>query len=254
MNEYHMSTGVKDPSGDTWYLLSPDVVPDVSGKLAAGMAGTKVGVSLTSLANTIYSSLGKNGISRTQAAAYWKQSLEALHSKIPYLTAETPNAYAFPYLQQADDAPMASSRFDVMDTDIPFYQLVAHGAMVMYTEPLNERGSTDTAILRMAEYGLYPSWRLIARDPALLSGTDGADWFAMSLSAWQEDVVRIAKQMEALAPYAALRMIGHERISADVSVTTYENGDRVIVNYGKTDAAVEGVTVPAQSFTIKEMD
>ena len=254
MNEYHMSTGVKDPSGNTWYLLSPDVVPDVSGKLAAGMAGTKVGVSLTSLANTVYSSLGKNGISRTQAGAYWKQSLEALHSKIPYLTAETPNAYAFPYLQQADDAPMASSRFDVMDTDIPFYQLVAHGAMVMYTEPLNERGSTDTAILRMAEYGLYPSWRLIARDPALLSGTDGADWFAMSLSTWQEDVIRIAKQMEALAPYAALRMIGHERINANVSITTYENGDRVFVNYGKTDAAVEGVTVPAQSFTIKEVD
>jgi hypothetical protein len=76
----------------------------------------------------------------------------------------------------------------------------------------------------------------------------------MSLSSWQEDVVRIASQMEALAPYAAMRMIGHERISADVSVTTYENGDRVIVNYGKTDAAVEGVTVPAQSFTIKEVD
>ena len=252
MNEYHMSTGVKDPSGKTWYLLSPDVVPEVSGKLAANLAGKGTGVSLIALGNTVYSSLGKHGISRTQAGAYWKQALEALHGSIPYLAAETPNAYAFPYIQQADDVPMASSRFDVTDTDIPFYQLVTHGAMVMYCEPLNERGSTDTALLRMAEYGLYPSWRLIARDPALLSGTDGADWFSMSLSAWQEDVVRIAKQMEALAPYAALRMTGHEKISADVSVTTYENGDRVFVNYGKTDAIVDGVTVPAHNYTIKE--
>ncbi len=254
MNEFHMSTGVKDPSGKTWYLLSPDVVPEVSQKLASGMADSKAGVSLTALANTVYSSLGKNGISRTQAGAYWKQALETLHSQIPYLTAEIPNAYAFPYIQQADDAPMASSRYDVLDTDIPFYQLVVHGAMVMYCEPLNERGSTDTAVLRMAEYGLYPSWRLIMRDTALLSGTDGADWFSMAFIEWKGDVVRIAKQMEALAPYAAMRMIGHERISADVSVTTYENGDRVFVNYGKKDAVLEGITVPAQSYTIKEVE
>ncbi len=254
MNEYHMSTGVKDPSGKTWYLLSPDIVPEVSSKLAASMAGSQAGVSLTALANTVYSSLGKNGISRTRAGAYWKQALEALHGSIPYLTAEAPNAYAFPYIQQADGAPMASSRFDVMDTDIPFYQLVAHGAMIMYTEPLNERGSTDTALLRMAEYGLYPSWRLIARDPALLSGTDGADWFATSFDAWREDVVRIAGQMEELTPYAFMRMTGHERLSADVSVTTYENGDRVFVNYGKAPAEVSGVTVPPQSYIIKEVD
>ena len=149
---------------------------------------------------------------------------------------------------------MASSRFDVMDADIPFYQLVAHGAMVMYTEPLNERGSTDTAILRMAEYGLYPSWRLIARDPALLAGTDGADWFSMSLSAWQEDVIRISKQIEALAPYATMRMIGHEKIDANVSVTTYENGDRVLVNDGTADTAVDGVSIPARSYVIKEVE
>ncbi len=254
MNEYHMSTGVKDPSGKTWYLLSPDVVVQASEKLAANMAGSKTAVSLQSLANTVYSSLGKHGISRTQAGAYWKQSFEALHKSLPYLTAETPNAYAFPYIQQADDAPMASSRFDVTDTDIPFYQLVAHGAMVMYSEPLNERGSTDTAVLRMVEYGLYPSWRLIARDPALLAGTDGADWYAMSLSDWKDDVVRIAKVMEPLAPYAVMRMTGHERVSDTTAITTYENGDRVYVNYGPTEAVVEGVTVPAQSYVIKEVE
>ena len=254
MNEYLMSTGAQDPSGKTWYLLSPDVVPGAAEKLSDGMAGKNVGITLNALGNMVYSSLGKNGISRTAAGAYWQQAFKSLAAKIPYLSAETPNAYALPYLQQADDAPMASSRYDVTDTDIPFYQLVTHGAVVMYTEPLNELGNLEDAVLRMAEYGLYPSWRLIARDPALLSGTDGADWYATSLNAWKEDVIRIAGQVEALRPYASMRMTGHERLSADLSVTTYENGDRVYVNYGTVDVRRDGISVPARSYAIKEVE
>ena len=37
-------------------------------------------------------------------------------------------------------------------------------------------------------------------------------------------------------------------------VKTYENGDRVYVNYGTTDVTVQEVTIPARSFTIKEAD
>ncbi len=257
MNEYLMSTGAQDPSGKSWYLLRPDVVKDAAEKLASSLSGKlkeHTGVTLTALGKTLYSSLGKNGISRTASGAYWQKAFEALQTSVPYLTAETPSSYAFPYLIQADGTPMASSRYDVTDTDIPFYQLVVHGAMVMYTEPLNELGNIEDAVLKMAEYGVYPAWRLIYRDPALLSGTDGADWYATSVSAWREDVIRVAEQMKQLSHYASMSMTGHERLTADLSVTTYENGDRVYVNYGNTDAQEDGITVPARSFTIREVE
>ena len=254
VTEYLMSTGAQDPSGKVWYLLRPDLVAEAGGKLAKSLAGQQAGITLSVLGNTVYSSLGKNGISRTRAGAYWKQVLEAVSAQVPYVTAETPNAYTFRYISQADDAPMSSSRYDVTDTDIPFYQLVTHGAVAMYSEPLNEVGNLDDALLRMAEYGIYPSWRLIARDPALLQGTDGADWYAMSLGAWREDVIKVSRRMESLNPYAVMRMVGHERLDKDLSVTTYENGDRVLVNHGYTDAVILDVPVPARSFTIKEAD
>ena len=254
VNEYLMSTGVQDPSGKTWYLLRPNVVKEAAEKLAKGMTGKNVGLTLNALGNTVYSSLGKNGISRTAAGAYWQQAFRVLADSVPALSAETPNAYAFPYLQQAGDAPIASSRWDVTDTDIPFYQLVAHGAMVMYSEPLNETGNLEEAVLRMAEYGLYPSWRLIARNPALLSGTDGADWYATSLDAWQEDILRVCEEMKPLAPYASMRMTGHERLDRNLTVTTYENGDRVFVNYGTEEIQAEGIPVPARGFAIKEVE
>ncbi|MBQ6563247.1 MAG: hypothetical protein IJL88_04990 [Clostridia bacterium] len=254
MNEYLMSTGVKDPAGKTWYLLRPDKVVEASERAASGLSGQKYGLTLNALGNTVYSSLGKNGISRTQAGKYWRSALEKLSQNIPWLAAEKPNAYAFPFIRQADDVPLASSRYDVIDEDIPFYQLVTHGAFIMYSEPLNEWGSLDDAILRLAEYGVYPSWRLIARDPALLSGTDGADWYSTSLSAWYDDVIDVDVRLKELGRYAAMRMVSHERPAKDVSVTTYENGDRVYVNYGLKDVTVQNVTIPARSFTIKEVD
>jgi hypothetical protein len=141
----------------------------------------------------------------------------------------------------------------VTDTEIPFYQLVTHGAMTLYTEPVNEEGNVRKALLRAIEYGMYPSWRVIAGDTALLSGTDYASWHAASLDAWREEIKNTAAWMAPLSGYAGMQMTGHERVTDTLSATTYANGDMVLVNYGSEDAEHLGVTVPALGYAIKEV-
>lgn len=251
--EFLQSTGYQDPEGKPWYLLSPDKVPEAARKLAENLSGQVDGVSLSMLGNTVYSSFGKTGISRTSAGMYWQQALETLSGKIQTLSAKTASAYAFPYIEQVDATPCASSRFEVTDMEIPFYQLVTHGAMVLYTEPANEDGNVRKALLRAIEYGMYPSWRVIAGDTALLSGTDYASWHAASLDAWREEIKNTAAWMAPLGVYAGMQMTGHEQVTATLSVTTYANGDMVLVNYGSEDAEHLGVTVPALGYAIKEV-
>lgn len=251
--EFLQSTGYQDPEGKPWYLLSPDKVPEAARKLAENLSGQVDGVSLSMLGNTVYSSFGKTGISRTSAGMYWQQALETLSGKIQTLSAKTASAYAFPYIEQVDATPCASSRFDVTDMEIPFYQMVTHGAMVLYTEPGNEDGNVRKALLRAIEYGMYPSWRVIAGDTALLSGTDYASWHAASLDAWREEIKNTAAWMAPLGVYAGMQMTGHEQVTATLSVTTYANGDMVLVNYGSEDAEHLGVTVPALGYAIKEV-
>lgn len=251
--EFLQSTGYQDPEGKPWYLLSPDKVPEAARKLAENLSGQVDGVSLSMLGNTVYSSFGKTGISRTSAGMYWQQALETLSGKIQTLSAKTASAYAFPYIEQVDATPCASSRFEVTDMEIPFYQMVTHGAMVLYTEPVNEDGNVRKALLRAIEYGMYPSWRVIAGDTALLSGTDYASWHAASLDAWREEIKNTAAWMAPLGVYAGMQMTGHEQVTATLSVTTYANGDMVLVNYGSEDAEHLGVTVPALGYAIKEV-
>lgn len=251
--EFLQSTGCQDPEGKPWYLLSPDKVPEAARKLAENLSGQVDGVSLSMLGNTVYSSFGKTGISRTSAGMYWQQALETLSGKIQTLSAKTASAYAFPYIEQVDATPCASSRFEVTDMEIPFYQMVTHGAMVLYTEPANEDGNVRKALLRAIEYGMYPSWRVIAGDTALLSGTDYASWHAASLDAWREEIKNTAAWMAPLGVYAGMQMTGHEQVTATLSATTYANGDMVLVNYGSEDAEHLGVTVPALGYAIKEV-
>ena len=251
--EFLQSTGCQDPEGKPWSLLSPDKVPEAARKLAENLSGQVDGVSLSMLGNTVYSSFGKTGISRTSAGMYWQQALETLSGKIQTLSAKTASAYAFPYIEQVDATPCASSRFEVTDMEIPFYQMVTHGAMVLYTEPANEDGNVRKALLRAIEYGMYPSWRVIAGDTALLSGTDYASWHAASLDAWREEIKNTAAWMAPLGVYAGMQMTGHEQVTATLSVTTYANGDMVLVNYGSEDAEHLGVTVPALGYAIKEV-
>ena len=109
------------------------------------------------------------------------------------------------------------------------------------------------ALLRAIECGMYPSWRVIAGDTALLSGTDYASWHAASLDAWREEIKNTAAWMAPLGVYAGMQMTGHEQVTATLSVTTYANGDMVLVNYGSEDAEHLGVTVPALGYAIKEV-
>lgn len=253
LTEFLQSTGYQDPEGKPWYLLSPDKVPETARKLAENFSGQVDGVSLNALGNMVYSSFGKTGISRTSAGAYWAEALQTLSGSLETLSAKTAASYAFPYIAQVDAAPCASSRFEVTDTEIPFYQLVTHGAMTLYTEPVNEEGNVRKALLRAIEYGMYPSWRVIAGDTALLSGTDYASWHAASLDAWREEIKNTAAWMAPLGVYAGMQMTGHEQVTATLSVTTYANGDMVLVNYGSEDAEHLGVTVPALGYAIKEV-
>ncbi len=252
MTEFLQSTGYTNPKSSVWYLLSPDQVPGEAQKLADGLKDKVSSLALQSLGNMIYSSYGKTGISRTASAVYWEEALKKLTAAFPGLSTRAGASYTFPYVSHMDQVPAVSSRYDITDEDIPFYQLVTHGSMTLYSEPVNETGNTEDMMLRLIEYGMQPSWRLIARDTLNMMGSDYASWFAVSYDAWYDEITRWCRTMAPLKAYMGQQMTAHEKLTASLTATTYENGDTVLVNYGDKDAVWEGTTVPARGYAIKE--
>ena len=103
-------------------------------------------------------------------------------------------------------------------------------------------------LLRCIEYGGQPAFLLMAADGAVLKNTDYDLYCSSHYATWRETAAAMFRQANAvLAPVQGLTMLRHDMLSASVGKTTYENGYAVFVNYGETDAAVEGITVPAGS-------
>ena len=126
--------------------------------------------------------------------------------------------------------------------------MVIHGSVAYSGSPLNLSADPQADLLRCIEYGGQPAFLLMAADGAVLKNTDYDLYCSSHYATWRETAAAMFRQANAvLAPVQGLAMLRHDTLSASVGKTTYENGYAVFVNYGETDAAVEGITVPAGS-------
>ena len=69
---------------------------------------------------------------------------------------------------------------------------------------------------------------------------------------WKDQVLpMISRYQEEMAGLNAQRIVGHDRLAEEVTVTEYEDGTKVYVNYSNTDYTAEGISVPARDYAVK---
>ena len=69
---------------------------------------------------------------------------------------------------------------------------------------------------------------------------------------YSEHVRMLQDDYRMAAPVRHAAMIRQEEISGTLHVSTYENGYRMICNYGDSDAVFEGIVVPAHDAILTE--
>ena len=160
-------------------------------------------------------------------------------------------AYAFPYADVITDVPVFSSQFDVEDETVPFYEMVVGGSAALYSIPINESGNMREMLLKTVEYGVSHTFRLMTAQRDALQDTDYQKYFSLCWADWEQEIKDVLTELKSLDDVLGQRIVSHERLSAEVYATTFENGETVYVNYGQEDAAVDQGTVPACGFVRK---
>lgn len=250
---YKRTSSARDGNLSPWYYLSPNKVPGLAEKFASDAEKKSIdSVTLQSLGNMLYSSFGKGNISRLEAGEYWNEALQKLTGRIKNLFAVMPSAYMFPYINAAFEIPVYSSGYSISDESIPFYQMVTHGNMLLFSEPLNESANIHDEQLRLIEYGVYPAYRMVGENADRITFSDYEEYFASDLGMWQDQIADTAAFFQPLARLSDQLITGHERLSDSLSVTVYEDGTSVLVNYGSEPAEIMGITVDARSYAVKE--
>ncbi|WP_424768408.1 DUF5696 domain-containing protein [Paenibacillus sp. sgz302251] len=248
--EYRLSDWTKNKSASRWYLMKPSSVEEAVGKFTEDAVKKSFGaVSLEGIGSMVYSDFKKGSTSKNETGAIWRETLKAASDSIDSIMIDHPNAYAFPYAGALSDVPLYDSGFDVTDEAVPFYSIVTSGWIPSYGEPLNLSSRPRDYMLKLIETGTYPAYQFIARDSALLTGTE-FDWlYSGDYGAWRDKLLgQYGGLGEAMQDILGHAIANHEKLAEGVFETTFDNGARVVVNYNDSGVAVRGMTVPAGGY------
>ena len=158
--------------------------------------------------------------------------------------------YVYFYPLEKDDfakKPMA-------DRHVPLFQLVYHGIILSnpFTGTLNYPVKAPHKRLKFIEFGGRPLFVWYANFLTGKSNWMGKeDLVCATDDELREGVAAIKRgydEFEALSDLQFEFMDDHRMLTPEVSLTTYSDGTRVVVNHGETPYAFEGADVPANEW------
>ena len=211
------------------------------------------GLSFNSICNQVYSNFSKKKNSdRESLISMYEEIFREVSTNS--LSGESANAYALPYIQRVYNAPNCSSRQNIYDEEVPFYQMVIHGYLAVTSPYINQCGNRWSTFLRAVETGSELAFLCIAEDAEALSNTDFDCYYSSTFDLWKYDFKEMYEEYkEILYKISDSCIIDYIKYNANISKTTYENGISIYVNYSDDDFVLDGDTVvPARSFIAEE--
>lgn len=235
------------------YYLTPGRSAEILKAMADKWGKHVDGLALVKLPNTLYSYYSRGGNhSRGETLAAYQDTLASLNAP---LALENPLSG---YLGQTDvflDLPLDTTSYSFLSAEVPFLPMVLSGNIPYYATWLNFESNQQKALLKLVEYGAYPSWLLTGEDVQSLIHTNSSDVFSAKWDVLLSTMTEINGKLQSLhEAIGGSAMAKHELLDTDVVKVTYENGTAVYINYRKADVNADGITVPALGYLVKGGD
>jgi hypothetical protein len=137
------------------------------------------------------------------------------------------------------------------DESVPFVQIASHGLVAYSSEFANNRQEDVHDFLRDIEYGAVPSFVFTRAETKTFVNSYGTRYYNTYYPDWESFAADQYKRYnEALGDVQNQFISGHKTLAPDVKETAYENGKRVIVNYGLVPYRSGELVVPARDFIV----
>jgi hypothetical protein len=253
--EYDPVMYIKDLSKFSHYVLSPtQLVSAVDGFLKNYTKLGIQGLSLRDLGNEVNSDFNpSHSVNRQAALEMIAKETDKLKHNVRNLMVSGGNAYILPHANMIVNAPTRSSRTNITDEDVPFYQIALHGYYDIAGQPFNMDEAADPRIsmLKALETGSNIYYQWFYSDSSKVKDTAYNHLYALSYRDWFDEAVAIYKEANAVLKDVRNKTItSHRKLADGVVQTTFENGKSILINYNKMAVQVNGKFIDAQSFLL----
>lgn len=236
---------------DTMYVLKPDYTAQYLDKVADQMKEEGINSILVSgISNQLFAHLvDDNIVNRQSVAASYYDTLKGL-SEDMYLALDEPFAYLWDITDAYLNVPVSNSGFIYADDEIAFVTTVLKGCVPMYSDYVNFEADKTEFFLKLVETGVYPSFYLTYESPSILQNTNSDKIYSSQYDYYKEEVVSYYKELKEVNEAIGDALVADYYRVGDVSVTVYDNGVTVYVNFSEKSAHVNGLIIPGLSHKV----
>lgn len=162
------------------------------------------------------------------------------------------NAYLLPYADLVINMPLKSQGSNIVDQEIPFFSIALHGHLNYTGDALNITGDFITNLLKTAESGAGLYCVLMDAESSALQDTESTEFYGANFDSWKDDIVSYYQRFEKeFAGLYGQTIEDHKIVAENVTMTEYEDGTQVYVNYRTADYKLsDGTVIPAQDWIV----
>ena len=253
--EYDLAHGVENKFYKSMSLLTPRKYGKMFTNLGKSYSKNGINnISVGSATTVIYGDYGKKSVSREMFKNNLQGYMADLQSSVGSILADGANAYVLKYVDHISDVPLNSSRYDVFDVEIPFYQIVMSGLKPVSTTAVNGDAQISDLVLRAIASGSNLRFDFVAEEANELKDTRYDVLFYADSKYWVEDAAGCYKfANEALSGLSGVEITEYNILSDDEIETVYANGTTTVVNLKDKTVTKNGSVISIYDYVEKEV-
>ena len=236
----------------TLYLMHPNRARlHAENLLAYALEAGVSGIVFEDYGGSIYDAYGEKSTMRAPMAAIWRDILSKTRDELGVSGAVGGNAYTLDSVDILRDVPEKSTLFLFGDESVPLFQMIVHGSVAYTGQPMNLFYDAQAQRLKNIEYGFTPTFELTQKNTVDLSDTAYNMLFTAQYASWEANLKETyLEQVQVFKQFESARMLRHEQVASKVYQVTYDNGCRVLVNYGDVPYTTAGQQVPPLGYLV----
>lgn len=264
--EYELNTNIFNKKKPDIMILSPNYYLAFANTLAKNYSKVLNGIdtiALTGLGSQLSGSYRRNKeVFKYTAVEEQIKAFKALEDKgITKMALEAPYGYAIGYASNAYNVPFESSKQEILDYSVPFYQLVMNGLFDYSGNSINEESEKGIMehIMKCIETGANPSFTFTYDNTSELLQTDYNKYYYTYYERWLSDVDLVCKELNSIGIYEC-NLIEHQKLDNNVYKVTYRNKTNptqqieIVLNYQRIPwtKTINGntISVEAKSYLV----
>ncbi|MDY0295566.1 MAG: DUF5696 domain-containing protein, partial [Acholeplasmataceae bacterium] len=214
---------------DTKYLLEHNQVKDMITQSMEKLDDyDHSGLAIQSFGHLLYEDYANDSTLYDQIVLM-KEALNGYEKDVALYDA---NSYMWDMMDQYLEFPMYTSHYLTFDDTVPFLSIVLSGTMPLYGPFANFYPYAKDELLRLIDFGVYPSFIVTQESSKALLETDLENIYSSSYDDIKPAIVRYYQFVnDALKHVIGEQIVNREVIDNGVVKVTYSSGAYIVINY-----------------------